>query len=156
LGSRAPKGRVSWPGLGVTGPGVIHPSFPLRGRWERPESSRDGAPSSPVTEDADRDETRPTQSIKQATAHSLRPRSSPVPSSFQSLARSHSDTPGLERVQIGNPSPGLAPARLSSKCDFPRPRFDLLPPPHLFELRGLCGTRLCLIMSLHQGLIERE
>ncbi len=48
LGSPSPKVAFRWSGLGVTGPGVIHPSFPLRGRWERPVPSDKLGPFLPI------------------------------------------------------------------------------------------------------------
>src|SRR5258706_1562835 len=45
LGNESPKRRIPFPAFFSPGRGVIHPSFPLRGRWERPSQISKQAPS---------------------------------------------------------------------------------------------------------------
>ncbi len=65
LGIGSPGRRVSIAGVVFTpARGVIHPSFPLRGRWERTAKSGKQAPSpSLVSLDSSSSETRPRARI---------------------------------------------------------------------------------------------
>ena len=70
LGTRAPSGRVSIVSVVFTPTrGVIHPSFPLRGRWERTLKRNEQAPSPSLAAFLDSSsETRP----RSGTLHELR------------------------------------------------------------------------------------
>ncbi len=113
-----PKAAFRWSGLGVTGPGVIHPSFPLRGRWERPVPSCELGPFLPIHATGGSLERDPRRILCTSQAHSQRIRRTlPNTSILNELvsARLRQDTPtaGLGQVNSGSAA-GEIPERYAA------------------------------------------
>jgi len=132
-----PKAAFRWPGLGVTGPGVIHPSFPLRGRWERPVPSRELGPFLPIHATGGSLERDPRRLVCTSFAHSIRRTVSPRSFIFNSLYTIFPQRHGPHRLR--RIKSGSAPLTKS------RNGTQLLPHPRQ-RTRALCPSPLCRIM----------
>ena len=132
-----PKVAFRWSGLGVTGPGVIHPSFPLRGRWERPVPSRELGPFLPIHATGGSLERDPRRVLCTSSAHSIDRAISPRSFIFNSLCTFFPQRRGPRQLRRINS--GSAPLTKSRNGTPPRrcPRQPTpASPPHCAPARS--------------------